>query len=158
MTSLLAIIIGPLILWTSSASAVPLQGSWQAIGYYYEGQFIQPPDAQLILTFDFFADGTHRLFWRIKTESKFCERKGLWRVDGDQLFIEVTWVNPENGPTCSQDPDMQMGLKTQSTVDVKASQLFIEMPFSDSIIIYVWDPLPGPIKYDDPGLLAATDS
>ncbi len=148
----------PFLLRTPSSSAVPIVGSWQAIGYYYDGQFTQPPDPQLILSFDFLEDGTHRLFWRLITETKFCERKGLWRLEGDQLFIEVTWVNPDNGPTCGQDPDMQKGLKTQSTVDIKSSQLFIEMPFSDSVIIYVWDSIPGPLSYDSPGLIGTTGS
>ncbi len=129
----------------SSAATETLTGSWQAVGYYYENQFIQPPDPQLTLTFDFFENGTHRLFWRMKGESTFCERKGTWRLDGDQLFIEATWVNPENGPQCSGDPDMKVGTKTQSTVSFQNDQLWIELPFANSIMIYVWDRISVPI-------------
>lgn len=129
----------------TSAASETLTGSWQAVGYYYENQFIQPPDPQLTLTFDFFEDGTHRLFWRMKGESTFCERKGTWRLESDQLFIEATWVNPENGPQCSGDPDMKVGTKTQSTVSFQNDQLWIELPFANSIMIYVWDRISVPI-------------
>lgn len=119
----------------------PLVGSWQAIGYYYENNFIQPDDPQLTLVFDFFPDGTHRLFWKLKGENSFCERKGLWRTEEDQLFIEVTWVNPDNGASCSSDPDMKNGLKTQSKISFVNDQLWLEIPFSDTYMTYVWNPL-----------------
>lgn len=122
-----------------------LTGSWRAVGYYYQDQFIQPPDPQLTLTFDFLADGTHRLFWKMKGETTFCERKGTWLLKEDQLFIESTWVNPDNGPQCNGDPDMKVGTKTQSKISIQNEQLWIELPFGDSLMIYVWDPLSMPI-------------
>lgn len=118
-----------------------LAGDWQAIGYYYEDNFVQPEDPQLTLIFNFNDDGTHRLYWKLKGENSFCERKGLWNQQDDQLFIEVTWVNPENGPSCSADPDMKVGLKTQSAIRFMNDQLWIEIPFSDTYITYVWNPI-----------------
>lgn len=142
MSFYILLILSP-FLWAQNFSA-EIVGSWKAIGYFYEGQFVQPEDPQLTLTFDFYADGTHRLYWKMKTDKFFCERKGLWRVEGDQLFMEVTWVNPESGSSCFQDPDMQMGKKTQSRIEVKNNQLLLEIPFSDSVIIYVYDFIPVP--------------
>lgn len=116
-------------------------GSWQATGYYYEDQLVEPSDPQLTLIFDFFADGTHRLYWQQKGETAFCERRGAWYVSGDQLFLEATWINPENGSFCSADPDMKLGVQTQSTISFESSNLHIQMPFSDTYIIYVWEPV-----------------
>lgn len=135
---LLFIIIFPCLGFTS----LPLElvGEWKAIGYYYEDQFIQPSDPQLTLLFSFNNDGTHRLFWQMKGESSFCERKGDWYLEGDQLFVHTTWVNPANGPSCSADPDMQLNLKTQSTISITDEhKLWIQIPFSDSYMIYVWE-------------------
>lgn len=123
----------------SSPLAETIPGHWQAVGYYYENEFIKPPDPQLALSFEFWADGTHRLHWQMKGEKHFCERKGLWFLDGDQLFIEVTWINPENGPGCGADPDMKLGLKTQSTIQIVNEQLWIQIPFAEKYLIYVWD-------------------
>jgi hypothetical protein len=146
----MSIILSVLQLLSLLSHAAPkseeMVGSWLAVGYYYEDQFIQPPDPQLTLTFDFMQDGTHRLFWRMKGETTFCERKGTWHLKDDQLFIEATWVNPENGPQCSGDPDMQVGTKTQSPVSIQNEQLWIELPFGDSVMIYVWDPISLPIR------------
>lgn len=135
------VMLSPFFLWAEDYR-LEILGHWQAIGYFYQEQFVQPPDPQLTLTFDFYKDGTHRLYWKMKTEKTFCERKGTWRVEGDQLFVEVTWLNPKNGSQCSEDPDMHIGQKTQSKIRIKDSQLFVEIPFSDSVIIYVWNAIP----------------
>ena len=64
----------------------------------------------------------------------------------DQLFIEATWVNPDNGPQCGGDPDMKVGMKSQSTIGIHNEQLWIELPFGNSVMIYVWDQISLPIR------------
>ncbi|MBY0314878.1 MAG: lipocalin family protein [Bdellovibrionales bacterium] len=113
-------------------------GTWQAFGYYYEDQWIQPDDPQLKMTFNFYGDGTHRLYWQLKTQKNFCENRGNWKIEGDQLILHVTWLNPENGSDCSSDPDMQLGKKTQTAIEIKEDKLFIKIPLADEFLIYVW--------------------
>jgi hypothetical protein len=116
-----------------------LIGKWQAIGYFYQGTFIQPPDPQLTLTFEFFQDGSDILFWQRKGEKTFCERKGSWFVQNEILHDEIVWINPENGMDCGGDPDMELGRINESHFRRKDNQLFVDIPLADEYLTYVWD-------------------
>jgi hypothetical protein len=128
-------------LWAKSSTQADLIGKWQAIGYFYQGTFIEPAEARMILTFEFFQNGTNILFWQIKGEKSFCERKGKWLVQDEMLVDEVYWVNPENGMDCGGDPDMQVGKINVSHFWVEKGQLFVEIPLASEYLIYVWNPV-----------------
>ncbi|MBY0384878.1 hypothetical protein K2X05_06940 [bacterium] len=127
--------------FAKSSTSEDLLGKWQALGYYYQGTLIKPDDPRLILTFEFFADESNILYWKNKDESAFCERKGKWLVQDDNLVDEVVWVNPENGMDCGGDPDMQVGKINISRFWVEDGQLFVEIPLADEYLIYVWNPV-----------------
>ena len=122
-----------------SSESTDLIGRWQAIGYFYKQQFIQPPDPQLTLTFEFLEDGTDILFWQRKDEKSFCQRKGEWTVKNEILYDEIVWINPENGMSCSGDPDMEIGRINESHFWREGDQLFVEIPLADEYLIYVWN-------------------
>lgn len=116
-----------------------LIGQWQAIGYFYQGTFIEPTEARLLLTFEFLSNGTDILFWKNKDEKSFCERKGTWLVRDQTLIDEVVWTHPENGMDCSGDPDMQIGKINISYFWVENGQLFVEIPLANEVLVYVWN-------------------
>ena len=116
-----------------------LWGHWQYIGHFYEGQFQEPLNPNLILTFEFSEDGTDRLQWHRLNEDGFCDRQGKYSFDGKVLTDQVIWVNPENGFECGKDPDMQVGHVTQTNVKIINDQIHMELPLGDKSLIYVWN-------------------
>lgn len=121
-----------------------LIGKWQAVGYFYQGSFIQPKDPRLTLTYEFFPDGKDILYWKNKDETSFCERRGSWLVQDGTLVDEVVWVNPQNGMDCSNDPDMQTGKISISPFWVEAEKLQVEIPLGSEVLIYVWEKINEP--------------
>ncbi len=127
--------------FAKSSTSQDLLGKWQAIGYIYQGSFVQPKDPRLLLTFEFFADGSNVLFWQYKKEKTFCERRGRWTVVDGKLRDEVTWTNPKNDMDCGGDPDMQVGKINISPFWVEKKQLFVEIPLGQENLVYVWNRL-----------------
>lgn len=125
-------------LLAKSSTSQDLLGKWQAIGYFYQGSFVQPKDPRLLLTFEFFKDGTDTLFWKYKGQNDFCERRGHWKVKEGKLEDEVFWLHPQNGKDCGGDPDMQVGKINISPFWVEKDQLFVEIPLGQENLIYVW--------------------
>lgn len=118
-----------------------LIGKWQAIGYLYQEHFIQPPDPQLLLTFEFFPDGTDILYWKNKKEDSFCERYGKWHVKDNLLIDEIVGTNPNNGWDCGGDPDMEIGRINESEFWREDGKLHTVIPLGDEFIVYVWIPV-----------------
>jgi len=115
-----------------------LTGQWQFYKMIYEGQELPPRDPRLLLRFDFKESGADRLYWTLDEGKTFCERKGRFTYDGEILEDEVTWVNPDNEPTCSSDPDMQPGRKTTSSARVVEGDFRLEIPLGGESLTYVW--------------------
>lgn len=132
------ILLGVSETFVKTSAPEALIGKWKAIGYFYQNEFIQPPDPQLTLTFEFLEDGTDILFWQMKGNKSFCERKGKWSVKDETLYDEIIWINPENGMDCSGDPDMELGRINESHFWRHDGQLFVEIPLADEFLIYVW--------------------
>ncbi|MCB9073894.1 MAG: hypothetical protein H6623_09750 [Bdellovibrionaceae bacterium] len=126
---------------TDQHDADDIIGDWQAVGYYYKDDYIKPEDPKVILTFSFHDDTTNQLFWKYKDESAFCERHGQWVVQDGILHDIVTWVNPENGPSCSSDPDMQLGQSTFTRFWREGDNLYLQIPLGEDFLVYVWQPL-----------------
>ncbi len=116
-----------------------LWGKWRFIGYIYLGQFQEPPNPYLVLTFEFLQDGTDTLHWHRINEDGFCERRGNYSYDGQELVDTITWIHPGNAFECSRDPDMVLG-KTQVTpLRNDEDRLYMDLPLSDEILTYVWE-------------------
>lgn len=116
-----------------------LVGRWKFVGYIYEGLFQPPANPNLVLTFEFIADGTDILRWYRINEPGFCERKGSYSFDGSFLTDEVTWVNPGNAFECYRDPDMTLGKKEVTPLRRNANRLYMDLSLSDQTLTYVWE-------------------
>ena len=114
-------------------------GAWKFSGYIYHNEFKLPLNPHLILVFQFFADGTNDLAWRRDEEPGFCERKGTFSLDGDFLNEEVTWINPENDVSCSQDPEMVLGRKTNDEIHLVDGKIQLYLSLSGEPFIYVFE-------------------
>ncbi len=92
--------------------AEDIKGLWQYDGFLFEGNRYPLPNPDLLLTFDFRADGISQLYWKRADEQGFCERLANYQLNDDLLTQETIWINPKNASACSQDPDMRPNLKT----------------------------------------------
>lgn len=115
-----------------------LFGKWKFIGYIYQGKFQDPPNPNLVLTFEFFENGTDLLHWHRINENGFCERRGAYTYDGKNLGDEVIWVNPRNAIECNRDPDMNLGKKEVTPLRNEEDKLFMDLPLSEQTLTYVW--------------------
>lgn len=114
-----------------------LWGKWKYIGFIYKGQFQNPPNPNLNLTFEFLQDGTDILYWNYTNEQGFCERKGEYSYDGTHLTDKIVWVNPKNSIECQRDPDMTTGRLQITPVKRVDDQLHLDIPLSDDTLIYI---------------------
>ena len=114
-------------------------GTWQFIGYRYQGHFTPAPNPDLVLLFKFQADGIDDLFWSRKNEVGSCERKAYYQINNGFLQEQTFWVNPNNLPECGQDPDMQMGKKSETPARViDGKTLEIDLHIDDEPLTYLW--------------------
>lgn len=114
-------------------------GHWKYLGYIYQGYFQDSPNPDLVMTFEFYQDGTDLLHWYRIGQRGFCERRGRYQFDGETLIDEVFWVNPKNARDCSADPDMRLGQKTTTAMTRDRDKIYMELPLSDEVVIYVWE-------------------
>lgn len=112
-------------------------GNWQFHRTILKGETNSIPNPQLVLQYEFFADGTNRLFWTRKNEPGICERQALYRYQDELIHQEVVWVNPENAIGCSSDVDMQLGNKNTARLKRVGEFLHLYIPFSGEDFIYV---------------------
>ena len=116
----------------------PLLGSWQFHRYIYQGQEQPIPNPNLILQYEFRADGLNRLFWSRKNEFGFCDRLASYHYEDQTLQQEVLWVNPENSMECSKDVDMQVGTVNWAKMVFVEGRLHLYVPFGGEDFIYVF--------------------
>ena len=114
-----------------------LWGNWQFHRYILNGETNPIPNPQLVLQYEFFANGTNRLFWTRKNEPGICERQALYHYQDELIHQEVVWVNPENAVGCSNDVDMQLGQKSTARLKRVGEFLHLYIPFSGDDFIYV---------------------
>jgi hypothetical protein len=122
------------LLLTLSAAAADstIVGHW----LYYKKIFRdipmpEPPHAPLRLRFDFFPDGTNRLYWWREGQGDWCERMGKYRLEDGILEDKVTWVNPRNSAECARDPDMQLGRVTRTPVTFVDGDFHLHLHLGD---------------------------
>ncbi len=139
--------------FSASEEGSSLHGKWKFTKFIYQGQEHPPLNPNLQLYFEFYKTGTNRLWWYRSDERGFCERIGIYSYQEDKLTDEIVWVNPQNNFDCSKDPDMQMGRKSTTLVEILDYQLRIHMSLAGEPFIYIWEkkktphqqpvPLPG---------------
>ncbi len=104
----------------------------------YRDEELPPRDPELKINYTFFDDMHSRLYWKRDDEDGFCERFAQYVYQNEILSEKIIWVNPENDPSCSRDPDMQLGNHTQTPLKIKNDELYLYLKLSDEYLIYVW--------------------
>ncbi|MGZ3723117.1 MAG: hypothetical protein ACXVA9_09315 [Bdellovibrionales bacterium] len=122
---------------TAFAADPEILGDWHYDGFFYQNHRYPNPNPELKLVFTFSADHTERLYWKRDSETGFCERKGTWEFQDDVLKQTVTWLNPDNDDSCSNDPDMQIGKATQNLIQIHETQLDLHMDLNGQDFIYI---------------------
>jgi hypothetical protein len=135
-----------LLLWLFAATpawAGEIEGHWQYYLKIFKGnEMPEPPEATLRLHFEFYPDGTNRLYWWHEGEDDLCSRTGRYRLEKGILIDEVIAVDPKNHGNCSRDPDMQLGKISRTPYELKKNQLILHLPFGDDTLLYVWKRIP----------------
>jgi len=131
-------ICGILLLCSVGAKAdIVLQGEWVLTGMIYRGAEIPPLNPNLNLRWSFFSNGTERLYWDRKGEKGFCERFANYQITDTQIHEEVFAVNPLNSPECAKDPDMQVGRRTSSKIEIQEQKILLYLQMGDEELVYV---------------------
>ncbi|MEZ0391766.1 MAG: hypothetical protein ACAH59_06095 [Pseudobdellovibrionaceae bacterium] len=113
-----------------------LSGEWQLAGLIYKGSEIQLPSPELNLRWSFYPNGTERLYWDRGTEA-FCESFANYQLKNGFLESETFALNPQNDPSCAKDPDMQLGRKTKTKIEIQESKILLHLQLGDEELIYV---------------------
>lgn len=114
-------------------------GHWDYHSYIYQGhEIVLPRESKTKLFYVFDGEGSSELQWSNADDHSFCDRKGVYTYDGKNLQDQVTWVNPENSPSCASDADMQIGRVAVSAARVNGDRLEVDIPVSEEIITYIW--------------------
>ncbi len=114
-------------------------GHWFFYKKVFRGsEMPEPPEATLRLHFEFYADGTNKLYWWHEGENDLCTRWGKYQWDGKDLVDEITKVDPKNHPSCSRDPDMQLGKISRTPVWIENGDMKLLLHIGDDDLIYVW--------------------
>ncbi len=116
-------------------------GNWKFIGFFYQNQFKAPLNPNLNIIFHFESDGTDYLYWNRTGEPGFCERKGHFSISGTNYNDEVLWTNPHNAIDCSQDPDMQVGKKTSTEIELIDGKIRLNLGLGDEPFYYIFEPI-----------------
>lgn len=114
-----------------------LQGEWHLEGMIYRGHKVPPLNPNLNLRWNFFDNGTERLYWSRQGENGFCERFANYQVQDGYITEKVFSMNPANNPECAQDPDMQLGRETKTKIEIQIQQILLHLQLGDEELIYV---------------------
>ena len=125
---------------SSQDQANKLLGTWGLAHYIYNDQILPVRDSNMALIFKF-ENKVSSTTWYNKSDKKqlFCNRKADYSLEGNQLFQKVTWIDPENTSTCSEDPDMVFGSQSESKFKIVDSELHLYVQLSNDWLIYVFE-------------------
>lgn len=118
-------------------SVLSVIGTWQYVGFQYEGNYYPNPNPKLVVIFEFEENGISHLKWHRKGENGFCEREAQYKVEGEFLHQKVVWVNPGNHISCSKDPDMQLGSETKTKLLFQGERLGLVLSLKGQDFIYL---------------------
>lgn len=116
----------------------PLHGEWQYYKYIYRGKIQFPRDKDTKLNYIFDENGRSTLVWKNEVDKVYCERRGLYFVNGDIIKDEVVWVNPKNTLGCGSDPDMRIGNRSYTKYRIQNGELELDLPLADEFLTYVF--------------------
>lgn len=126
-----------------SSQTDPLEGKWYYVSTRYQGIEQPRPNPDLQLFFEFEPGGENagisKLQWYYSGQKGFCERKAQYQHDFSTIKEVVVWVNPENLPSCSHDPDMQLGKQAQTAFRISSGKLETDFNLGNSTITYIWE-------------------
>lgn len=123
---------------TSGQVANSLFGEWEYYKYIYRGKIQFPRDKDTKLNYIFAEGGMSTLIWKNEVDNVYCERRGLFYINGDTIKDEVVWVNPKNTMGCGSDPDMRIGNKSFTKFRITNGELELDLPLADEFLIYVF--------------------
>jgi len=135
---LVAILLSQAKVMACDSMSEDIYGHWKFYKYLYEGKENPPLNPLLNLNFEFYFTGTSRLWWTRDNEKGFCERVAQYEYKDCKLSAEVVWVNPKNNIGCGQDPDMQVGHKTTSQIEIINGDLYLHLSLGGKPFIYIW--------------------
>lgn len=120
-------------------ACLSIVGAWQFAGLLLEGQYMPPPNPNLVVRFEFSEpDMISHLKWYRTDEDGFCERKADYTFKDSFVWQKVTWLNPANERSCSSDPDMQMGKETTTEVVCDGpDQMGLKLDLDGKELIYL---------------------
>ncbi|MGE4131133.1 MAG: hypothetical protein AB7F86_05810 [Bdellovibrionales bacterium] len=113
-----------------------LLGVWQYDGFFFDGHRYPNPNPEFELTFTF-TETESRLKWHREDPTQFCERTASYTLENSVLTQTVTWLNPDNESSCSQDPDMQMGRTTSSPIRFAGEELQLVLSLDGKEFLYI---------------------
>ena len=115
-------------------------GHWFYYKKIYKGtEMPEPPEATLRLHFEFYADGTDKLYWTHVGETDHCIRKGKYKFEKNELVDDVVWVDPDNSAECGRDPDMQQGKTTRTPISFHENgDMWFHLFLGGDDLMYVW--------------------
>lgn len=114
-----------------------LEGTWRYDGFFYQGHRYENPNPDLTLTFTFLNNGLDRLYWARVGDNGFCEREAHYTSADNQLYQQVTWVNPKNRSECSKDPDMNLGAESLVNFEVLEDELHLLLELKGEPFHYI---------------------
>lgn len=132
-----------LMLFPQLSSATNIEdmiGTWRFYKYKFEGQVVPAPNPNLRLLMGFCEGGTQVLYWDRKGEPGFCERLAEFDVQGNQMFLKVFWINPENHMSCAKDPDMVMGKESVNRIEHIEGELHLYLELNGNDLIFIFKP------------------
>jgi hypothetical protein len=112
-------------------------GDWKFSSLIYQGQPQPMPNPDLNLRWEFFENGTVRLYWDRKNVTGFCERFAHYTFEKNSLRQIVFAVNPQNADECGKDPDMQVGRDTTNRMEISGRDIHLYFQMGDEDLIYV---------------------
>ncbi len=117
-----------------------LIGAWVFTTVIYREQEIPRPNPNLIMTFNFQADGQNVLHYHRQGEQGQCNRTARYEFDGSQLIQEVIAVDPNNASSCLSDPDMQQGQISATQITLEDGRLKMLLNLGNETLTYIWKP------------------
>lgn len=115
-----------------------LWGEWSFLKAVRAGHEIFPPGMAEHIEFIFDQEGYNSLIYRDEMGRVLCQRRARYDWNGEKLMQRITWVSPGNDPSCSSDPDMQLGKTAINTAYIKNNDLYINILLSDETLSYIW--------------------
>jgi hypothetical protein len=116
-----------------------LIGIWMYTSLIFQGQPMPKPNPDLHMYFTFESAGQNEIFYYRTGENGYCKRRAEYRIEGQQIYQKITWVDPQNADFCSQDSDMRMGGESSVKFELVEDKFYLHLPLGEDVLTYVWE-------------------